>query len=135
MKLYDNKDYMEDVYRVGQLDLPWEKLKDKSIMLSGATGLLGSFLIDVLMEKNNAPRLLKIGIQDKYSIVGDYGFLKEQHGLTPEYIAKIIIDSFGTCQNSIRYIVVDRTDKIDHLIEPGVIREISNNQLITAITI
>lgn len=54
MRLYDNKLYMEDVLRIGQLDLPWEKLKDKSIMLSGATGLLGSFLIDVLLEKNIA---------------------------------------------------------------------------------
>ena len=52
MRLYDNKLYIEDVLHVGQLDLPWNKLKDKSIMLSGATGLLGSFLIDVLLEKN-----------------------------------------------------------------------------------
>ena len=58
------------------------------------SGGLGSAVADVLMEKNNAPRLIKIGIQDKYSIIGDYGFLKEQHGLTPEYIAKLIIDSF-----------------------------------------
>ncbi len=52
MRLYDNKLYMEDVLHVGQLDLPWNKLKNKSIMLSGATGLLGSFLIDVILEKN-----------------------------------------------------------------------------------
>lgn len=52
MRLYDNKLYMEDVMHVGQFDLPWDKLKDKSIMLSGATGLLGSFLIDVILEKN-----------------------------------------------------------------------------------
>ncbi|MGO4972189.1 NAD-dependent epimerase/dehydratase family protein [[Clostridium] aminophilum] len=43
---------MEDVRAVAGLELPWEKLKGKSIMLSGATGLLGSFLIDVIMEKN-----------------------------------------------------------------------------------
>lgn len=52
MRLYDNKLYIDDVLRVGQIDLPWNNLKDKSIMLSGATGLLGSFLIDVLLEKN-----------------------------------------------------------------------------------
>ena len=52
MKLYDNKLYMEDVLRVGQLDLAWDKMKNKSIMLSGATGLLGSFFIDVILEKN-----------------------------------------------------------------------------------
>ena len=57
MKLYSNKLYMEDVYRVGALDLPWSKLQDKSVMLSGATGLLGSFLIDVILEKNNTDDL------------------------------------------------------------------------------
>lgn len=57
MKLYNNKMYMEDVQRVGQLDLPWKKLKSKSIMLSGATGLLGSFLIDVLLEKNTTDNM------------------------------------------------------------------------------
>lgn len=52
MNLYDNKLYMEDVRFVASIDIPWEKLKNKSIMLSGATGLIGSFLIDVIMEKN-----------------------------------------------------------------------------------
>lgn len=52
MKLYDNRLYMEDVLLVGKLDLPWEKLRDRCVMLSGATGLIGSFLIDVILEKN-----------------------------------------------------------------------------------
>ena len=52
MNLYQNNKYMEDVRAVAALALPWEKLKDRSIMLSGATGLLGSFLIDVILEKN-----------------------------------------------------------------------------------
>lgn len=43
---------MEDVASVAALDLPWEKLKGRSVMLSGATGLVGSFLVDVLMKKN-----------------------------------------------------------------------------------
>lgn len=52
MNLYENYSYMEDVREVAALDLPWGKLQGKSIMLSGATGLLGSFFIDVIMEKN-----------------------------------------------------------------------------------
>lgn len=52
MSLYDNKEYMEDVLNVSRLGLPWEKLQGKSVMLSGATGLIGSFLIDVILEKN-----------------------------------------------------------------------------------
>lgn len=52
MKLYDNKHYMEDIQYVSALPLPWKKLQNKSIMLSGATGLIGSFLVDVILEKN-----------------------------------------------------------------------------------
>lgn len=52
MNLYQNRLYMDDIEHVEALSLPWEKLQDKTVMLSGATGLLGSFLIDVIMEKN-----------------------------------------------------------------------------------
>ncbi len=57
MSLYTNDLYMEDVRRTAELALPWEKLAGKSVMLSGATGLIGSFLVDVLMEKNAADAL------------------------------------------------------------------------------
>ena len=52
MSLYDNPQYIEDVRYIAQLNLPWEKLQDKKLMLSGATGLIGSFLVDVILEKN-----------------------------------------------------------------------------------
>lgn len=52
MNLLENKLYKEDLVYVAGLDLPWKKLKDKSILLSGATGMIGSFLIDVIMYKN-----------------------------------------------------------------------------------
>ena len=52
MSLYTNELYLEDIIRVANVDLPWEKLQGKSVLLSGATGLLGSFLADVLLQKN-----------------------------------------------------------------------------------
>ena len=57
MNLYQNNQYLYDVRYVAGLKLPWDKLKNKSIMISGATGLIGSFLIDVLMEKNSSEDL------------------------------------------------------------------------------
>lgn len=57
MNLYQNDQYIEDVIYVAELMLPWEKLKGKSLMLSGATGMIGSFLVDVIMEKNQKDRL------------------------------------------------------------------------------
>lgn len=52
MKLFDNCLYKEDVDRTAALPLPWEKLAGKTVLLSGATGLVGSFLTDVLMRKS-----------------------------------------------------------------------------------
>ena len=53
MNVYENSLYLEDVNYVANLNLPWEKLNNKSIMISGATGLIGSMLVDVIMRKNN----------------------------------------------------------------------------------
>lgn len=50
--MIDNSIYREDVKYVADLKLPWKKLNNKSILITGASGLIGSFLIDVLMEKN-----------------------------------------------------------------------------------
>jgi len=52
MRLTDNEKYIEDVIYVASLSIPWEKLQDSSILISGATGLIGSHLVDVLMYKN-----------------------------------------------------------------------------------
>lgn len=52
MKLLDNKDYQEDLSKITEINLPWEKLKNKSILISGATGMIGSCLVDVLMKLN-----------------------------------------------------------------------------------
>lgn len=52
MNLYDNSLYIDDLCYTASSDLPWEKLQNKNVMLSGATGLVGSFLIDVLLHKN-----------------------------------------------------------------------------------
>lgn len=50
--LLENSYYQEDVCKIAVQPLPWEKLKGKSLLISGATGLIGSFLIDVIMFRN-----------------------------------------------------------------------------------
>ena len=52
MTLYETKEYREDVGLVAALPLPWEKLRGAKILISGASGMIGSFLTDVLMQKN-----------------------------------------------------------------------------------
>lgn len=45
-------EYIADLDRICAIPLPWEKLEEKTIAISGATGMIGAFLIDVLMRKN-----------------------------------------------------------------------------------
>ena len=45
--------YKDDVLTVGILDLPWEKLSNSNILVTGATGLIGSCLVEVLMSRPN----------------------------------------------------------------------------------
>lgn len=44
--------YLEDLDRIANMDLPWEKLEGKSLLLTGATGMIGSFMTDLLMLRN-----------------------------------------------------------------------------------
>lgn len=52
MNLYENTLYRQEIRMAAQRSLPWDSFRDKSVLISGATGLVGSFLIDVLMERN-----------------------------------------------------------------------------------
>ena len=45
-------------------------------------------MAEVLAEMNNAPRLVRVGIDDTYcAIVGDQNHLRDHYGLTAEKIA------------------------------------------------
>ncbi len=46
--------YSDDIRRVAALDLPWEKLAGCNILVTGATGLLGDCLVEVLMQRDAA---------------------------------------------------------------------------------
>ncbi len=52
MKVFEVEEYMEDVSYLANLNLPWNSLADKSILISGATGMIGSCLVDVLIQQN-----------------------------------------------------------------------------------
>lgn len=60
-RLLEIQEYVGDVERVAALDLPWERLRGKVILITGGTGLIGSFLIDVLAVANLRCKVLLLG--------------------------------------------------------------------------
>ena len=44
--------YAADIAGIAKENLPWEKLTGKNLLLTGATGLIGTVIVDVLMKKN-----------------------------------------------------------------------------------
>lgn len=65
MEIYEHSFYKEDLKYVAGLDLSWNKLKDRIILISGATGLIGSFFVDVIMYQNE-----KMGLNCKIIALG-----------------------------------------------------------------
>jgi transketolase len=53
---------------------------------------LGGAVAEYLSSIPNSPVLLRLGVNDTFSIVGDYQYLLEQHGLTPEGIKQAILN-------------------------------------------
>ena len=51
MMRLDNPLYQEDLELVARGAVDWDKLDGATVAISGATGMIGSFLIDVLMHK------------------------------------------------------------------------------------
>jgi len=60
-RLLEIAEYVEDVKCVASLALPWDKLRGKTILITGGTGLVGSFLIDVLAAANLGCTVLLFG--------------------------------------------------------------------------
>lgn len=52
MRILENKTYQEDISYVASLNLPWEKLANNNILITGANGLIGRCLVDVIMWRN-----------------------------------------------------------------------------------
>ena len=60
-RLLEIPEYIEDVKHVAAIDLPWSILRGRVILVTGGTGLIGSFLIDVLAAANLGCKVLLFG--------------------------------------------------------------------------
>lgn len=50
--LQDKRLYKEDLLAVLDSNIEWDKLVNKRILITGASGMIGSFLVDLLMQRN-----------------------------------------------------------------------------------
>lgn len=79
MAFYDSELYMKDVAKIANLPYNWDLLKGKKLAISGGTGMIGSFLIDVLMYRNLELKQntdIYVFGRDKYKAMdrfGEYG--------------------------------------------------------------
>ena len=85
-----------DAYCIKPLDVSIiDECKNCALIVSleehNVVGGLGSTIANLLAEVQFSPRFVKLGIQDTFLTVGDYMYLLEQAGLTPEQISKTIL--------------------------------------------
>ena len=57
MNYQDNALYQDDLKYVAEYDMNWNKLKNSSILIVGATSMIGKCLVDVLLKKNSMSQL------------------------------------------------------------------------------
>ena len=55
------KDYFDDIREAAAEQLPWEKLEGKNILVTGATGLIGGCLVEVLMAREGGYHVYAAG--------------------------------------------------------------------------
>ena len=98
MNLYDNDLYLEDIEYVCDLDLPWDKLQGRSVLLSGATGLVGSFLVDVLLSKGIDCTVYALGRSEQKAKNRFSKWANEKHFIFIPYDInkQLIRDDIGT---------------------------------------
>ena len=61
--LFTDDNYLSDVERVLEKTPDWTKVTNKSVFITGASGMIGTFLIDVLMYQM---RIFRSGRWDEH---------------------------------------------------------------------
>lgn len=104
MALLDNQLYQEDIASVANADLDWARFKNKSILITGASGMIGTFLIDVLMSKS----------QELHCDV--YAMGRDQEKAKQRFFHYWGNDGFHFVQGDINVGLTLETSKIDYII-------------------
>ena len=82
--------YWEDIKRIAELEYSWDKFYKKTLLIAGASGMIGTFLVDVLMYRNKTHNM-----KCKVIAVGknrDKGYSRFQNYWTSPYFEFISWD-------------------------------------------
>lgn len=121
--------FLEDIKSVIQTNLPWNLLREKTILITGATGFIGSFIVEILMHLNKTSNMniqvyavgrnkrLADQLYQKYSLESCFNFIQhdicsslELKNMNVNYIFhcasnaspdKYISDAVGTIQTNL----------------------------------
>ncbi len=118
--LIDNKYYIDDIKKTSEKKINWDFLRNKIILMSGATGLLGRYFIDVIMYKNINENLncKIIGITRKKDEIQKY-FYKYINHPNFDYIIQDVTKMFNL-PNRVDYIIhaASNTSPTQYAVDP-----------------
>ena len=118
--LIDNKYYIDDIKKTSEKKINWDFLRNKIILMSGATGLLGRYFIDVIMYKNINENLncKIIGITRKKDEIQKY-FYKYINHPNFDYIIQDVTEMFNL-PNRVDYIIhaASNTSPTQYAVDP-----------------
>ncbi len=103
--LIDNKLYLEDIIETSEYEIEWKKLKGKTILFTGITGLIGRYFVDLIMYKNNTDNL-------QCRIIGISRNENKIKELFPKYLENEYFKYYS--QDIVEKICID--DKIDYIV-------------------
>lgn len=75
MKFLNNELYKKELEYLMGLDLPWGMFKDKSVIVTGANGMIGKCIIDVLMAKNIGVKIVAIDDDEQKAMERFSGYI------------------------------------------------------------
>ena len=106
MKLHEIEEYREQLRADAAVALPWEQLRGKTILISGASGLIGSYLVDLLLYKNRHEGL-------NCSVVG---ICRDRKRAEARFGDQLRNDSFALLCADINEGLSTGTDQIDYVV-------------------
>ncbi len=105
MNLLDNEVYYSNVTKAAASDLDWDLLKNQKLLISGGTGMIGSFLIDILMYRN-----IRCDLNCQIYCMG-----RSRQKAETRFIHYLEHDCFHIIEHDVRYAISEDYGDMDYI--------------------